>query len=149
MPKSGKGGGKNRTGRMQERVSIPITPALAAKLKQNAKGRAADAPLLLQADDQPWSEKKTAKRDNIREIVKSIGRDPDEVTLYSLRHSSIVRSLLRNVPIRIIASLHDTSVAMIEKHYSKFIADHSDDIARAALLHHNESDGDNVVPLTR
>jgi integrase len=149
MPKSGKGGGKNRTGRMQERVSIPITPALAAKLKQNAKGRAADAPLLLQADDQPWSEKKTAKRDNIREIVKSIGRDPDEVTLYSLRHSSIVRSLLRNVPIRIIATLHDTSVAMIEKHYSKFIADHSDDIARAALLHHEESVTDNVVPLTR
>jgi integrase len=149
MPKSGKGGGKNRTTRMEERVSVPITPALAAKLKQSAKGRAADAPLLLQADGQPWSEKKSAKRDNIREIVKSIGRDPDEVTLYSLRHSSIVRSLLRNVPIRIIASLHDTSVAMIEKHYSKFIADHSDDIARAALLHHNESDGDNVVPLTR
>jgi integrase len=150
MPKSGKGGGKNRTGRMQERVSIPITPALAAKLKQSAKGRAADAPLLLQADGQPWSEKKTAKRDSIREIVKSIGRDPDEVTLYSLRHSSIVRSLLRNVPIRIIASLHDTSVAMIEKHYSKFIADHSDDIARAALLHHESgSDGDNVVTLVR
>jgi integrase len=149
MPKSGKGRARDRGTRRQERVSIPITPALAAKLKQGAKGRAADAPLLLQADGQPWSEKKSAKRDNIREIVKNIGRDPDEVTLYSLRHSSIVRSLLRNVPIRIIAALHDTSVAMIEKHYSNHIADHSDDIARAALLHHNESDADNVVPLTR
>ena len=47
MPKSGKGGGKNRTTRMEERVSVPITPALAAKLKQSAKGRAADAPLNL------------------------------------------------------------------------------------------------------
>jgi hypothetical protein len=37
---------------------------------------------------------------------------------------------------------------MIEKHYSKFIADHSDEIARAALLHH-EVVADNVVALTR
>ena len=33
---------------------MPITPALAAKLKQAAKGRAADAPLLLQGDGLSW-----------------------------------------------------------------------------------------------
>ena len=32
--------------------------------------------------------------------------------------------LLRNVPIRLVASLHNTSVAMIEKHYSKYITEH-------------------------
>jgi len=39
--------------------------------------------------------------------------------MYALRHSSIVRMLLQNIPIRFVASLHNTSVAMIEKTYSK------------------------------
>jgi hypothetical protein len=43
--------------------------------------------------------------------------------MYALRH---VRQLLANVPIRVVAMLHDTSVAMIEKTYSKYIADHAD-----------------------
>jgi hypothetical protein len=42
--------------------------------------------------------------------------------------------LLQNVPIRVVASLHNTSVAMIEKTYSKFITEHSDEISRTALL---------------
>ena len=42
--------------------------------------------------------------------------------------------LLQNVPIRLVASLHNTSVAMIERTYSKYITEHSDDISRKALL---------------
>jgi hypothetical protein len=38
-------------------------------------------------------------RDSIRAIVASIGPDPDDVTLYALRHSSIVRRMLHNVTI--------------------------------------------------
>jgi len=68
--------------------------------------------------------------------------------MYSLRHSSIVRMLLQNIPIRIVASLHNTSVAMIEKHYSRCITEHSiDDISRRALLQHELPMGGNVVPL--
>jgi predicted transcriptional regulator len=67
------------------------------------------------------------------------------VTLYALRHSSIVRALLKNIPIKVVAASHDTSVAAIEKHYSKFILEHSDDISRRALLHHE--DADNVVAM--
>ena len=47
--------------------------------------------------------------------------------MYALRHSSIVRMLKRNVPIRLVASLHNTSTEMIEKHYSKYITEHSDE----------------------
>jgi len=47
---------------------------------------------------------------------------------------SIVRQIKANVPIRIIAALHDTSVVMIEKNYSEHIADHADDLARPTLL---------------
>ena len=40
-----------------------------------------------------------------------------------------MRELLANVPIRIVATKHDTSVAMIEKTYSKFIGDFADALA--------------------
>jgi integrase len=149
VPKSAKGGSKNRAARRHERVSVPITAALAAKLMQAAKGRPADAPLLLQNNGQPWSDRPSDDyREEVREVIKGIGRDPDELTLYAMRHSSIVRQLLRNVPIRLVAALHDTSVAQIERTYSKYIADHSDDISRAALLHQEPVPvGDNVIQL--
>ena len=80
--------------------------------------------------------------------VTAAGLDPDVVTMYALRHSSIVRMLLRNVPIRLVASLHNTSVAMIEKHYSRYITEHSiDDITRAGLLSEPTPAGDNVVSI--
>ena len=55
--------------------------------------------------------------------------------------------LLRNIPIRLVASLHNTSVAMIEKHYSKHIAEYGDEHARVALLQPEPRTGDNVVAL--
>jgi integrase len=154
MPRSAKGGSKNRSERREQRVSVPITPALAAKLKAAAKGRAPDAALLVQADGRAWGNEgrdpAQAYRHDMREIVTGLGLDPDVVSAYSLRHSAVVRSLLRNVPVRVIASTFDTSVAMIEKHYSKFIADHSDDISRAALLHHEPAPlADNVATIAR
>lgn len=56
-----------------------------------------------------------------------------DITLYALRHSSIVRQILRGVPLRVVAALHDTSVTMIERNYSRYIAGQADAIARAAL----------------
>jgi len=57
--------------------------------------------------------------------------------------------LLKNVPIRLVASLHNTSVSMIERTYSKYITEHSDDISRAGLLSEPTPAGDNVVALAR
>jgi integrase len=148
MPKSAKGGGRNRSQKKLERYSVPITLQLAARLKAAAKGRAADAPLLLHSDGTPWDKNPGQQYHHlIKKVVIAIGLDPEVVTAYALRHSSIVRMLLQNVPIRIVAALHNTSVAMIEKTYSKFITEHSDDYSRAALLQH--SIADNVIPLAR
>ena len=151
MPKSGKGGGRNRSQKKSERYSVPITPALAIKLKQAASGRADDAPLLLQSDGSPWgSNPGLSYHRQVNNIVTAIGLDPTVVTAYALRHSSIVRMLLKNVPIRLVASLHNTGVAMIEKHYSRYITEHSvDDIARAGLLSESTAAIDNVVALVR
>ena len=152
MPKSAKGGGRNRSAKKTERYSACRSPLqLAARLKAAAKGRADDAPLLLQSDGSPWDNNPGQNyHRQVDKVVTAIGLDPAEVTMYCLRHSSIVRMLLRNVPIRLVASLHNTSVAMIEKHYSKYITEHSiDDITRAGLLSEPAPAADNVVALVR
>ena len=69
------------------------------------------------------------------------------VTIYALRHTSIVRQLLANVSIRIVATLHDTSVKMIERTYSRHIAEHTDALARRALLDVSQPSAANVVLL--
>jgi integrase len=150
MPKSAKGGGRNRAKKKVERFSLPITVQLAAKLKEAAKGRADDAPLLLQSDGSPWGDNPGQRyHRQVDNIVRTIGLDPAVVQLYALRHSSIVRMLLKNVPVRLTASLHNTSAAMVEKHYSKHIAEHGDEHARAALLQHEPpSVATNVVPIS-
>jgi len=132
MPLSAKGRARNKR---HERRPVPITGALASVLKQEAADRASDAPLLTRADGSGWGHSRTRHhRNDFRAVIEAAGLDPDEVTLYALRHSSIVRQLLANVPIRIVATLHDTSVKMIERTYSRYIASHSDEIARRALL---------------
>jgi hypothetical protein len=148
MPKSGKGGGRNRSQKRLQRYSVPITPLLANKLKQVAVGRAPDALLLVRADGRSWGDDPSnIYRSDIRAIVTSIGEDADRVTLYSLRHSNVVRMLLRNLPIRVIASLHNTSVSQIEKNYSAFITEFSDEVSRGALLHEPPPADATVVPI--
>jgi hypothetical protein len=60
------------------------------------------------------------------------------VTIYALRHSNIVRQLLANVPVRVVAV---TSAAMTERTYSRHITDHADPLARGALLTFDEHQG--------
>jgi integrase len=149
MPKSGKGGGRNRAQKKAEHYSVPITPQLAARLKSATRGRADHAPLLIQSDGSRWHKHPGQQYYHlVDKVVTAIGLAP-EVTMYALRHSSIVRMLLQNVPIRLVASLHNTSVAMIEKSYARHITEYSEDISRKALLQHEPSSGDNIVALAR
>ena len=59
------------------------------------------------------------------------------------------RALLAGVPVRLVASSFDTSVAMIEKTYSKHIADHGDEQMRRVALDIDAVADGNVVPLAR
>jgi integrase len=140
MPSSRKG-----RGRKVERRPVPIPQSLAAKLRAASSGRAADAPLLLKQMGGRWRHGDHWRL--FQRAALAVGLDPAEVTLYALRHSSIVRELLANVPIRIVATKHDTSVAMIEKTYSKFIGDYADALSRKALLDLSGPVTGNVVPL--
>jgi hypothetical protein len=89
-------------------------------------------PLLPRSNGEPW--RPSAHCRPFAKAVIGSGLDPAEVTIYALRHSSIVRQLLGGVPIRVVATTHDTSVAMIERTYSRYITDHSDVLSRAAML---------------
>jgi integrase len=147
MPKSAKGGDRNRSAKKTERYSVPITVQLAARLREAARSRPDHAPLLLQGDGSPWPDNPGASyHREVKKIVADTGADPD-ATMYALRHSSIVRMLLKNVPIKLVASLHNTSTKMIEKHYAKYITEHSDDVSRHALLQPESPVGENVVAL--
>lgn len=53
---------------------------------------------------------------------------------YALRHSSIVRGLKANLPIRLVAALHDTSVVMIERHYSRWITEGLEELVARAVV---------------
>jgi hypothetical protein len=75
--------------------------------------------------------------------VRVCGNDLDQYERTAVA-ATLVFSL---TPIRVVASLHDTSVAMIERTYSKFITDHSDALSRRALLDTTRLVGENVVTL--
>jgi integrase len=143
MPSSRKGKGIKRI----TRKPVPITADLAAKLKRAAGKRAPSEPLLTRADGKPWQPAIQDYRQPVINVVARARLDPATVTLYALRHSSIVRALLAGVPTRVVAVQHDTSVAMLERSYSQHILDHSDAVGRRGLLNTAQPVAVNVVAL--
>jgi integrase len=119
---------------------VPIPVSLAFKLRAAVGNRAAEA-LLLKAGTASSNGRAFAR---IAARIGLVGATP-----YALRHTSITRGLLAGVPIRVVAANHDTSVAMIEKTYARFIADHSDALTRAAMFDPGAPIGDNVIPLRK
>jgi integrase len=136
MPTSKKG--KNRK---VEHRPIPIPLGLARLLRQQAVGRTLHEPLF----GKVWNLAAL-----LRPVVERLALDP-QITPYALRHSSIVRQLLKGSPVRVVAAHHDTSVAMIEKHYSRYIiGDPSDAMTRATLLDLPEpSIAADVIPIAK
>jgi integrase len=137
MPSSFKGRGQKKI----THRPVPIPPALAAALKAARGNRFDDARLLLKVDGSAWQATSTGDHRNLfRHAVERAGLDPDKVTSYALRHSSIVRALLGSVPVAVVAQQHDTSVREIEAHYAAYILDHSDALSRRALLDTSSSE---------
>jgi integrase len=152
VPKSDKG--KKRGVKVHERVGVPITRKLAETLRREAAGREAGDLLVQREKINAWRRAPSwtsggshAQLPRFRTIAEQCGLDPRRYTFTALRHSSIVRHLLRNVPIRLVASNHDTSVSVIEHNYSRYISGHGQDLVRGAL---EAMEGtSNVVPMKR
>lgn len=140
IPRSSKGKGTGRGGR----ISVPLPQDVIDRLQPAAHGRAADEPLLMRwrwrqltptkwekVGREPWGPSLMTRPWGKARITAKV---PAGTIPYALRHTSIVRGLRAGLPIRLVASLHDTSVAMIEAHYSAFITEATEDLARQAML---------------
>jgi integrase len=150
VPSSAKGQKKRAT-----RTAVPIPASLAARLKAEATGRGASLGdlLFVKPAGTPWGRSDHVRPFDRAAIVAGINpKDPtpDDVTVYSLRHSHITAQLLASIPPGLVAKLHDTSVAMIEQHYAATIATHGADMVHDALVDFApRPESDVVVPLRR
>jgi integrase len=145
VPASAKGRGD---GAGKRPAAIPLSPDTLDRLRPLTAGRRGhealltrwlyrqikDSPLIAwqKSERRPW--KITAEMSRgWRAAVAKAGL-PATTNAYALRHSSIVRGLRAGLPVRLVASAHDTSVAMIERHYSAHIVDASEDLLRRASV---------------
>lgn len=144
IPLSRKGQGKSE-GHYPLRVGQDVIDALRPVLS----GRSYDEPLLCR-----WRKKQVPRAANRglvwvndyrgpwtssaeitrpwREICATVGL-PGTIP-YALRHSSIVRAIRAGLPIRLVAAMHDTSVAMIERHYARYIVDGLEELTAKAII---------------
>ena len=141
----------SRKGRRRKKVGLrrplPISVKLAHALRAASSGRPDNAPLLARADGTPWP----VGDSFFEKIVAACGLD-ESTTGYCLRHSSVVRMILSGVALRVVAASHDTSIEMIERHYSRFIVgDASDVVTRKAMLNMETANSavSNIVKLER
>jgi integrase len=125
------------------RKPLPIPPRLARALRVAVRGCPDDAPLLMRDDGTPWPR----QIDKLFRNVTAKAGLKRSVTPYALRHSSITRALLAGVPVELVASSHDTSAAIISKHYARYITHNSDTLLRNVMLDTGAPAPSNVVTL--
>jgi integrase len=139
VPASAKGKGtKART-----HIAVPVGVDVIKRLRPLIEGRHPTEPLLMrwvhrQVGPMEWARVERSSWMTAALMQRgwrkalALARVP-HVAPYALRHSSIVRQLREGLPVRVVASLHDTSTAMIERHYSAYILDMADELARRAI----------------
>lgn len=139
IPASRKGLTRKKLNKTIKDYDLPISPRLAALLRQRADNRTASQPLL----DKLWD-----VADRFRSVIERLGLDTT-LSPYCLRYSSVARQLLRRLPIAIVAKNHDTSIAMVEAFYARYInkSKKVDALTRAALIDHEALPAtSNVIP---
>ncbi len=141
VPVSRKGRGEKQISHVAVRVGDDVSAALA----KATAGRKGSEPLFLRprwepvalarwqkGDRGPWYSSAELTRPWAA-IVARAGLSPTTIP-YALRHSAIVRGLRAGLPVRLVAALHDTSSAMIERHYAAYIVDAMDELAARAVV---------------
>jgi len=141
VPASNKGRGAKK----HSFIAVPLSADIIDKIAPIVEGRDASELLLWRwtykqvssiawepIERRPWRDVQETTRYWHR-IAERANLPPGTV-MYALRHSSIVRSLNANLPIRLVAAMHDTSVEMIEKHYARHIIDATEGMIRKSLI---------------
>lgn len=102
---------KGKADRIDEQRSVAISPKLAKVLLERVVSRGPKEPLF----DRIWN-----MSARFRVVLKKLGLD-ETLTPYTLRHSSIIRQIFANRPMKLIANDHDTSIAEIERTYGRYL----------------------------
>ena len=132
MPASKKG--RNKKFRLE---ALPISLDLAHKLEKMAGEREADDRLLIEPSGQPWGPRDHSRRVDDVVAKAKLKKRKQKITIYALRHSSIVRHLTSKANMAdpaSVAKYHDTSVKEIEAHYGLHILNHTREEMRKGLL---------------
>jgi integrase len=142
IPVSRKGRGVKNSTHIGVRIGDDVLSALATA----TAGRNGHEPLLLRprweavgvarwlkgAKPSPWHSAAELTRPWAAIVLRA--RLAGGTVPYALRHSAIVRGLRAGLPTRLVAALHDTSSAMIERHYAAFIVDALDELSARAIV---------------
>lgn len=108
---------KGRGGKIRARA-VPLTSAAVALFTSAAKGKLPKAPLLTGPDGGAWTKMQMSRA--TRAAVKA-AELPAATVPYSMRHAAISEWLSGGINPVTVAKFAGTSMAMIEKHYYKFI----------------------------
>jgi integrase len=141
IPVSRKGRGTKKSTHIGVRVGDDVL----SEIKKATAGRKGSEPLFLRPRWEPvgparWEKKDRGPWHSSAEITRPWAAIVEAAGLaagtvpYCLRHSSIVRGLRAGLPLRLVAALHDTSSAMIERHYSAYVVDAMDELAARAVV---------------
>ncbi|KQT78096.1 site-specific integrase [Methylobacterium sp. Leaf466] len=135
---------KGRAAKKPTPIAVPVGADVIGRLQPVISNRRGDEPLLLhwiskqvgpveweRVERRPWGASFVPTRQWAK--ARDVAELPTDIVMLCLRHSSIVRALSVNVPVRLVAALHDTSVGMIEQHYSAYIVDATEELARRAV----------------
>ena len=131
-------------GRRAELIKIQVGQDVLRELAPAIAVRRPEDPLLehwryRQISPTKWQRVRRSAWDSASEMTRPWRRLVETANLpgivpYALRHSSIVRGIRVGLPIRLVAALHDTSVAMIERHYSRWITEGLEEFAAKAIV---------------
>ena len=96
------------------RRTVSLSSAALAFFIRASRGKIGNAPLLARQDGLPWC--KDYWKDLFKQSVRDAGL-PDDVVLYTIRHTAISAMIADGVGSFVVAALAGTSTAMIDKHY--------------------------------
>ena len=120
------------------------------RLKIAAAGRPRSAPLLLCRGDHGFGDDPSVNyRTDMRAIVAEVGLDPAIVTAHAFRHSSIVRQLLPDGPVRVGRQRCATTVTDRARIIRNSSPSTRTPLSRRALLQLDASPSGNVLALRR
>jgi integrase len=133
-------------------IAVPLTEDVVTRIRALTAGRPRHESLLLRwhhrqvagdptrgpaltwekSERRPW--RHAGEMARMWDAALAAAKMPEGLVPYCLRHSSIVRQLRAGLPVSLVARVHDTSEAMIQKHYGAFIIDVSEELLRKAAM---------------